>query len=162
EAGLVEPLVRLTTSIAVVVGVGVGVGVVVSGVVVRRVVCGGVGGLGGGRVVERPVRRARRQHRQRGGGGKHAADGRPAHQFSPVVVPGSGGVVGSWEVWGAPAAGRARRLPAVQARAPAATARMMITPCTVGRQVEATPRKLSRVKSSSRAKAPAAAESTQP
>ena len=61
-------------------------------------------------------------------------------------------------------AARARdgRRPTCQARPAAATATMMIRPCTVSRQVDATPRTVSSVKSSSSAKAPAAAESTQP
>ena len=57
---------------------------------------------------------------------------------------------------------RRGRRPTCQARAAAATATMMITPCTVSRHVDSTPRTVSRVKSSSSAKAPAAAESTQP
>ena len=54
------------------------------------------------------------------------------------------------------------RRPRVQARADAATARMMMMPWTVSRQVDSTSRKSSRASSSSRAKAPAAADSTQP
>ena len=119
-------------------------------------------------VVRRVVGAAGRQHGQRRGGRERAPSCNwSAHQLSPVFVPGVGVVCGRVRAGrsglreaGAGAARAAADLPGAGGGGDGDDDDQRPARCPA--RWTATPRTVSRVKSSSSAKAPAAAESTQP